>query len=77
MLYCSSTETDTGVVGKSPRREGRGGTAFGKQCRLADVSTDIIMSEVIGVIGCAPKGQLGHRYLHAIFKKMGYRRTFL
>lgn len=77
VLYCSSTGTDTGVVGKFPCREGRGGTAFGKQYHLADVSTDIIISEVIRVIWHAPKGQLGQRYLHAIFKQMGYRRILL
>lgn len=77
VLYCSSTWTDTGVVGKFPCREGRGGTAFGKQYHLADVSTDIIISEVIRVIWHAPKGQLGQRYLHAIFKQMGYRRILL
>lgn len=77
VLYCSSTGTDTGVVGKFPCRGGRGGTAFGKQYHLADVSTDIIISEVIRVIWHAPKGQLGQRYLHAIFKQMGYRRILL
>lgn len=40
VLYCSSTETDTGVVGQSPRRGGRGGTAFWQQYHLADVSAE-------------------------------------
>lgn len=62
---------------KSPCRKGRGRTAFGKQYHLADVSADIIISEVIGAIWCAPKGQLGQRYLHAIFKQMGYGRILL
>ena len=48
VLYCGSAEADTGLVGESPRGEGRGGTAFGKQYHLADVSSGIMISEVIG-----------------------------
>lgn len=48
MLCSSSAEIDTGLGGECPRREGRGGTVFGKQDHLVDVASSIMISEVIG-----------------------------
>lgn len=47
MLCSSSAEIDTGLEGECPRREGRGGTVFGKQDHLADVASGVMISEVI------------------------------
>lgn len=54
-VYPGPKFSAAGLAGRSPRREGRGGTAFGERGHRAGVSPGVMISEVIGPYCVHPK----------------------